>query len=61
MAFELFFSYASMLEVTLQVWFGYCSFAPFVLMSCVVGFLVQKDHHCPFPINPNKTKRQYFF
>lgn len=25
------FPYASMLEVTLQVWFGYCSFVPFEL------------------------------
>ena len=48
------------LEVTLQIWFGYCSFAHFALMSFIVGVLVQKDHHYLFPINPNKPKRQFF-
>ena len=44
---------ASILEVTIQVWFGYFSFAPFVLMSFFNAFLV----HYPFPVDPNKTKR----
>lgn len=40
-----FSAYASTLEVTLQVWFGYCSFAPFVLMGCIDGFF------SPLPIS----------